>query len=55
MPVKAPSNRNAIILAADVVSYSKFMEQDQNGTIECLNSHEDILKLLFLKIWWSPF
>ena len=49
MPVKAPSNRNAIILAADVVSYSKFMEQDQNGTIECLNSHEDILKLLFLK------
>ena len=49
MPVKATSNRDAIILAADVVSYSKFMEQDQNGTIECLNSHEDILKLLFLK------
>ena len=49
MPVKAPSNRSAIILAADVVSYSKFMEQDQNGTIECLNSHEDILKSLFLK------
>ena len=36
MPVKAPSNRTAIILAADVVSYSKFMEQDQNGTIEAV-------------------
>ena len=49
MHVNASSNRNAIILAADVVSYSKYMEQDQNGTIECLNSHELILKSLFLK------
>ena len=49
MRVYASSNRNAIILAADVVSYSKYMEQDQNGTIECLNSHEVILKSLFLK------
>ena len=47
MPSNASSNRNAIILAADVVSYSKFMEQDQSGTIECLNSHEIILKSLF--------
>lgn len=47
MPPNASSNRNAIILAADVVSYSKFMEQDQSGTIECLNSHEIILKSLF--------
>ena len=48
MHVNTSSNRKAIILAADVVSYSKYMEQDQNGTIECLNSHEVILNSLFL-------
>lgn len=49
MHVNTSSNRKAIILAADVVSYSKYMEQDQSGTIECLNSHEVILNSLFLK------
>ena len=49
MHVNASSNRNAIIPAADILSYSNYIEQDQNGTIECLNSHKVILKSLFVK------
>ena len=41
--------RKAIIFAADVVAYSKHMEQDQLGTLNSLATCETIIKTLFQK------
>ncbi len=38
--------RLAAILAADVVGYSRLMEQDEAGTLATLNAHrEDVINL----------
>jgi class 3 adenylate cyclase len=44
MPEQAPQRRLAAILAADVVGYSRLMEQDEAGTLAALKQRrKDIL------------
>ena len=47
MATNGTKERKAIIFAADVVAYSKHMEQDQLGTVNALAACETIIKTLF--------
>ena len=49
MATNGTKERKAIIFAADVVAYSKHMEQDQLGTLNSLAACETIIKTLFQK------
>ena len=50
MATKKTIERKAIIFAADVVAYSKHMEQDQVGTLNSLAACEIVIKALFNSI-----
>ena len=49
MATNGTKERKAIIFAADVVAYSKHIEQDQLGTLNSLAACETIIKNLFQK------
>ena len=49
MATNGTKERKAIIFAADVVAYSKHIEQDQLGTLKSLATCETIIKTLFQK------
>ena len=49
MATNGTKERKAIIFAADVVAYSKHIEQDQLGTLNSLATCETIIKTLFQK------
>ena len=48
-----------VIFATDVVSYSKHMETNENGTLqslrECSGILQEIIKKFDFKSWWVVF
>ena len=41
----------AVILATDVVGYSKHMEKDEDATLACLNACNKIIKFIAFSIF----